>query len=930
MPLPNPTPVPLDERPLTVYTALAAWAVLVAGVIIAFGGFDVADPIRNGWVRLATLGVTFAALAWAFRTSSDWLAQRLQLGVAVSLVVHTIAAIGLANLALERTAAPLAEPAQPLSSDQPSTPRLALAPRIQPPTQQQSPEFQRPVTTPLVDEPLLSETLDRRTTEQQRPTIKIPDLVPVSPQPPASELATEEIRPQLTAAIARRRPDSPPAAIAEHAIGPIDTRPTDNSKPVIVFGPRAARARDALPPTQPAPISSNIQTPVESVASEETVSPAETLATPAIARASAPRRDTVSRPPSPRVPGVPLVPAVPLELESRPKHNSVQPPAAVASPRPRPEARPARSAVESLVTIAAPAASSLQDSPLGTAAPRQPDLNHQQRTPPSGDRPAVASLGRGPRRVASLFDKPLGAGNSTGNPLPVTRLPTPTDDLPPTIAPPTTSNLQPRIAAGIRRLKLAPRPPGLASELALSGQIKSFANQDLAADLAAGPGASDATGASRPPSTAVLPRIASAARPARSRDTLLGAGPVLPRLPAPAFADRQKRQQQRQPTDQASATGPPPRTEKAIEIGLKYLAGTQRANGSWSFQAADNQADGQQPTARADGAATGLALLSLLGAGCDHYDPAHGDAVRRGLDYLLANQRDDGLLFPELGKRPDTAATGSDVWAVARFYSHGIAAIALCEAYGMTGDAKLREPAQRSLDYIAQSQTASRGGWRYLAGVDADLSVTGWQLMALRSGELAGLQVAPQTYDRVRKFVESCRERSGNRVRFRYNPLAPKDNPRASHGRRPGTVMTAVGLLSMLYLGDDPRAARMQLGAGHLRENLPTDQALPGGPPRARISTISNPLRDTYYWYYATQVMFHMGGEYWRTWNEALHPLLVNSQQQQGELAGSWNPYRPLPDRWSQFGGRHYVTTMNLLSLEVYYRHLPLYGRVSE
>ncbi|MEM1305719.1 MAG: hypothetical protein AAGG46_12530, partial [Planctomycetota bacterium] len=59
-------------------------------------------------------------------------------------------------------------------------------------------------------------------------------------------------------------------------------------------------------------------------------------------------------------------------------------------------------------------------------------------------------------------------------------------------------------------------------------------------------------------------------------------------------------------------------------------------------------------------------------------------------------------------------------------------------------------------------------------------------------------------------------------------------------------------------------------------------------------------------------------------------PLLVDAQVQEGDLAGSWNPYGPLPDRWSHFGGRHYVTTMNLLSLEVYYRHLPLYVRVGD
>jgi hypothetical protein len=76
--------------------------------------------------------------------------------------------------------------------------------------------------------------------------------------------------------------------------------------------------------------------------------------------------------------------------------------------------------------------------------------------------------------------------------------------------------------------------------------------------------------------------------------------------------------------------------------------------------------------------------------------------------------------------------------------------------------------------------------------------------------------------------------------------------------------------------------------------------------------------------------MYHMGGEYWKAWNERLHPLLVDSQSNSGALSGSWNPLTPVPDRWGAQGGRLYVTAMNLLSLEVYYRHLPVYAANGE
>jgi hypothetical protein len=97
-----------------------------------------------------------------------------------------------------------------------------------------------------------------------------------------------------------------------------------------------------------------------------------------------------------------------------------------------------------------------------------------------------------------------------------------------------------------------------------------------------------------------------------------------------------------------------------------------------------------------------------------------------------------------------------------------------------------------------------------------------------------------------------------------------------------------------------------------------------------QMGTRRSPQRDAYYWYYATQVMFHMGGKYWESWNRELTPTLLDSQITTGPRAGSWDPLTPVPDRWSQHAGRLYVTTMNLLNLEVYYRHLPIYETAAD
>ena len=120
--------------------------------------------------------------------------------------------------------------------------------------------------------------------------------------------------------------------------------------------------------------------------------------------------------------------------------------------------------------------------------------------------------------------------------------------------------------------------------------------------------------------------------------------------------------------------------------------------------------------------------------------------------------------------------------------------------------------------------------------------------------------------------------------------------------------MTAEALLMRQYLGakrDDPL---LVAGADYLRNNLP-----------------SLVRRDSYYWYYATQVMFHMQGEHWDEWNGRLRDMLINAQLKDGGSAGSWNPIQPNEDKWGKAGGRLYLTCLNTLMLEVYYRHLPLY-----
>ncbi len=391
--------------------------------------------------------------------------------------------------------------------------------------------------------------------------------------------------------------------------------------------------------------------------------------------------------------------------------------------------------------------------------------------------------------------------------------------------------------------------------------------------------------------------LATVARPTRPGQLPRTAAPV---VPFEAFSGRAARLQG---GDRNGTDGKNPESEETIERGLVFLARQQHLNGSWSLQGFPEEA-----TLVSDTAATALALLAFQGAGYNHREAAYKDVVAGGLAYLIARQQANGDLF-----EPLEDSSNRSVW----LYSHALATIVLCEAYGMTQDPALREPAQKGMDFIVAAQQTERGGWRYAPGVGADTSVSGWMTMALKSGELAGLTVSPSAYQKISRWLDAAQQSPSAPYLYCYNPYAA-DSPEQRHGRAASKTMTAVGLLMRLYTGwrrDDPNFAR---GAAFLGASFPT------------VGTARQSERDTYYWYYATQVMAQHGGARWEAWTGKLHPMLVNSQVRRGAMSGSWDPLLPIADRWGPQAGRLYVTAMNLLSLEVEYRKLPLEGRGQE
>lgn len=328
-------------------------------------------------------------------------------------------------------------------------------------------------------------------------------------------------------------------------------------------------------------------------------------------------------------------------------------------------------------------------------------------------------------------------------------------------------------------------------------------------------------------------------------------------------------------------------TEAAVAKALHWMALHQHSAGNWSLDRFHKVGgcDGEcrhRGNMASDAGATALVLQAMLGAGQTHRAGMYQEVVSHGLQYLLSIQRPNGDLTGE-GHRQ------------AGMYVHALATIALCDAYALTGDERLREPAELAVDYLCDAQHAA-GGWRYTSGEQGDLSVTGWQLMALHTARAAGLEVDGTVLGRASRFLDSvATDRLGSQ--YAYLP-----------GRGPSPAMTAEGLLSRMYLGWKRDQPGLATGVRELARKHP---------PNPRDSNI-------YYWYYATQVFHHWGGTEWRDWNEQVADILVATQVQSGHAMGSWEPKDP---HGSQ-GGRLYMTALATCTLEVYYRHAPLFRKI--
>ena len=326
----------------------------------------------------------------------------------------------------------------------------------------------------------------------------------------------------------------------------------------------------------------------------------------------------------------------------------------------------------------------------------------------------------------------------------------------------------------------------------------------------------------------------------------------------------------------ATPEGGTPESERAVEWGLRWLMAHQRDDGSWNFDHNKSACRGQcrnPGTEASSTAATAMVLLPFLGSGYTHLEGEYRDVVGRGIYHLI--------------KRARLTPHGADLQE-GTMYAQGLSAIALCEAYAMTQDPALKDLAQNAVRFIVYAQDTTGGGWRYTPGQPGDTTVTGWQLMGLKSGQMARLEVPSSTLYMAQRFLGSVQTEDG----ARYGYMTPQ----------PRNTTTAIGLLMRMYTGWRREHPGLQKGVAYLSQWGPSED-------------------NMYYNYYATQVMHHWQGSDWDKWNRKMRDYLIATQSTTSHEAGSWH----FSGGQGDVGGRLYNTAMAVMTLEVYYRYMPLY-----
>ncbi|MDA9962797.1 hypothetical protein N9D63_07910 [Opitutales bacterium] len=314
-------------------------------------------------------------------------------------------------------------------------------------------------------------------------------------------------------------------------------------------------------------------------------------------------------------------------------------------------------------------------------------------------------------------------------------------------------------------------------------------------------------------------------------------------------------------------------SEEAVSRALDWFSRHQEKDGSWSIHKHGGQKNH-------DIASTSFALLCYFGWGAKHNkDGPYRETVEKGVQWLM-----------DQAKKGDFTNGQHN-----GMYDHGVATLALAEAYGLTKDPSLRETLQQAVDFVVAAQNKSHGAWDYRPkSKRMDTSVSGWQLMALKSADLAGIDIPADSLRLAAVWLDRVSAGSKKGI-YGYDRAGFKTS-----------AMVAEGMFSQQILGNmDANHPRMKESADHMLQHLPKNKGKQA---------------DFYYWYYGTLSSYMNKGEVWEKWNPVMREILIDRQIKDGREEGSWD-YKH--GNHSKQMGRVITTAIATLSLEVYYRYLP-------
>lgn len=329
------------------------------------------------------------------------------------------------------------------------------------------------------------------------------------------------------------------------------------------------------------------------------------------------------------------------------------------------------------------------------------------------------------------------------------------------------------------------------------------------------------------------------------------------------------------------------RVDDAVSRGLAWLQSRQVT----PAQATANEMPALRGSFRDEFApgntgVTALSTMAFLAQGHLPGQGPYGETINRGIDYVLSQQLDNGLLIP----------SGSATRRTEMMYSHSIATLLLCEVSGMLDEKrqeKLDIALPRALLVLLQAQKVPKppmhsGGWRYTPGArDSDLSLTGWAIMALRAARQNGAAIPDEHIADAIDYILKCRraERA-----FSYMP-----------GSGNGTTsMTGLAILCLELCGE------------HGHEAIP-----PAADFVLRQKPALNDPHRYFAFYYCSQAMFQLGGRYWKDFAPFMYNTLLDEQNPDG----SWGE-----NRAGEYSNT-YQTALVILTLTVSARQLPIYQR---